>query len=55
VFAIEFARVERTELWFKKAIKVKYPDPLAVLYYADALKMNGSLKKLLLNIKITGN
>lgn len=28
------------ELWFRKAIMVKYPDPLAVLFYADALKMN---------------
>lgn len=32
---------KEAELWFKKAIKVKYPDPLAVLYFADALKMNG--------------
>jgi len=32
---------KEAELWFKKAIKVKYPDPLAVLYYADGLKMNG--------------
>ncbi len=32
---------KEAELWFKKAIKVKYPDPIAVLYYADALKMNG--------------
>lgn len=30
-----------SELWFKKAIQVKYPDPLAVLYYADSKKMNG--------------
>ncbi|MBN2681832.1 MAG: OmpA family protein [Bacteroidales bacterium] len=28
------------ELWFKKAIAVKYPDPLTLLYYADMLKMN---------------
>ncbi len=33
------------ELWFRKAIKVKYPDPLAVLYYADALKMNGKFEE----------
>ena len=33
---------KEAEQWFKKAIKIKYPDPLAVLYYADALKMNGS-------------
>ncbi|MFH2143080.1 MAG: OmpA family protein [Bacteroidota bacterium] len=30
-----------SELWFRKAIQVKYPDPLAVLYYADSKKMNG--------------
>ena len=36
---------KEAELWFKKAIKVKYPDPLAVLYYADALKMNGSFEE----------
>ncbi|HBS88516.1 MAG: hypothetical protein A2W91_17890 [Bacteroidetes bacterium GWF2_38_335] len=28
------------ELWFEKAIKVKYPEPLVALYYADMLKMN---------------
>jgi len=27
------------EKWFLKAIKGKYKDPIAVLYYADALKM----------------
>ena len=26
------------ELWFKKAIMVKYPDPIARLYYANELK-----------------
>ncbi len=36
---------KEAELWFKKAIMVKYPDPLAVLYYADALKMNGSFEE----------
>lgn len=28
------------ESWFKKTVKRKYPDPIAVLYFADALKMN---------------
>jgi len=32
------------ELWFRKAIKVKYPDPLAVLYLADAKKKNGKFE-----------
>jgi len=31
---------QEAELWYKKAIMVKYPDPVTVLYYADMLKMN---------------
>lgn len=31
---------KEAELWFKKAISVKYPNPITLLYYADALKMN---------------
>ncbi|PLX01213.1 MAG: hypothetical protein C0594_13840, partial [Marinilabiliales bacterium] len=31
---------KEAELWFKKAISVKYPNPITVLYYADAMKMN---------------
>lgn len=30
---------KNAEKWFQKAIKGKYKDPIAVLYYADALKM----------------
>lgn len=33
------------ELWFRKAIKVKYPDPLAILYLADAKKKNGKFEE----------
>jgi peptidoglycan-associated lipoprotein len=29
------------ESWYKKAIKAKYPDPLATLYLAEALKIQG--------------
>ena len=29
------------ESWFRKAIKKSYSGPIAILYYADALKMNG--------------
>ncbi len=29
------------EVWYLKAIKAKYKEPLAILYYADALKYNG--------------
>ena len=32
------------EVWFRKAIMVKYPDPLTVLYYADAKKKNGKFE-----------
>jgi len=32
------------EAWFRKAIMVKYPDPLSVLYYADAKKKNGKFE-----------
>ena len=33
------------ELWFRKTLAVKYPDPLAVLYYADSKKMNGKFEE----------
>ena len=29
------------EVWYNKSIKAKYKDPLAILYYAEALKYNG--------------
>ncbi len=32
------------ELWFKKAIMVKYPDPIVRLYYANELKKNGKFE-----------
>lgn len=41
----ELHEPKEAELWFKKAIKVKYPDPLTLLYFADALKMNGSFEE----------
>ena len=28
------------ESWYKKSIARKYPDPMAILYYGDMLKMN---------------
>lgn len=31
---------KQAEVWYKKAVGVKYPDPLATLYYADMLKAN---------------
>ena len=30
----------QSELWYGKVLSKNYPNPLAVLYYADALKMN---------------
>lgn len=34
----------QAEAWFEKAIKVKYPDPIAVLFLADMQKKNGSFE-----------
>jgi len=31
---------KQAETWYKKAVTIKYPDPLATLYYADMLKAN---------------
>ncbi len=41
---MEMSQPKEAELWFKKTIMVKYPDPLAVLYYADTKKMNGKFE-----------
>ncbi len=30
-----------SEVWYNKAIRKRYPNPIAVLYYADALRSNG--------------
>ncbi|MFN4235356.1 MAG: OmpA family protein [Bacteroidia bacterium] len=32
---------KQAETWYKKAIKAKYADPIATLYIADALKLQG--------------
>jgi peptidoglycan-associated lipoprotein len=36
---------KQAQRWFEKAIKVKYPDPVAVLYMADMQKKNGSFEE----------
>lgn len=36
---------KQAETWYKKAIRVKYPDPLAHLYYADAMKAQGKYEE----------
>jgi len=35
---------KQAERWFEKAVKVKYPDPIAVLYMADMQKKNGKFE-----------
>lgn len=32
---------KQSQVWYDKAIKANYPDPLAILYYADAIKAEG--------------
>lgn len=32
--------LKQAETWYKKAVKIKYPDPVAILYLADAKKAN---------------
>lgn len=39
------------ELWYKKAMIVKYPDPVTILYYADMLKMNSKYEDALVEYK----
>ncbi len=39
------------ELWFRKAIMVKYPDPEVVLFYADAKKMNNKFDEAIIEYK----
>ena len=39
------------ELWFKKAIMVKYPDPETVLFYADAKKKNNKFDEAIIEYK----
>jgi peptidoglycan-associated lipoprotein len=31
---------KQAETWYKKAVSIKYPDPLATLHYAEMLKVN---------------
>ena len=37
------------QLWFEKALELKYQDPIVYLYYADALRMNENFDKALEN------
>ena len=44
-------KIKQQKLWYKKAIIVKYPDPLVYLYYAEALKMNGEYDEAIVQYK----
>lgn len=35
---------KQSETWYRKAVKIKYPDPLIQLYFADAMKANGKFE-----------
>lgn len=35
---------KQAETWYRKALKLKYPDNKIQLYYADALKANGKFE-----------
>jgi len=36
-----FNDTKKAEVWFKKAITAKYPEPEAILFYGDMLRFNG--------------
>lgn len=36
---------KQAETWYRKAIRVKYPDPLVHLYYAEAMKQQGKYEE----------
>ncbi len=35
----------QAEIWFNKAIKRRYPNPIAILYLADAMRANGNYEE----------
>ncbi|MDX2442788.1 MAG: OmpA family protein [Bacteroidales bacterium] len=42
---------EKAELWFKKAIGRDYPDPIAVLHYAESMKKNDKYEEAIAEFK----
>ncbi len=42
---------KQAEIWYKKAVKVRYPDPIAVLYLAESKKANGKYDEALIEFK----
>lgn len=43
---------EQSQEWYEKAIKANYPDPIAILYFADAIKAIGKYDEALIQYKI---
>ncbi|HIA06947.1 MAG TPA: hypothetical protein EYN71_09655 [Flavobacteriales bacterium] len=42
---------KQAEMWYKKAVKVKYPDPIAVFHLAQAKKSNDKYDEALIEFK----
>ena len=42
---------KQAEIWYKKAVKVKYPDPVALLYLAESKKSNGKYDEALVEFQ----
>ena len=45
---------KQAERWFEKAVKVKYPDPIAMMYMADMQKKNGKFEEAIKTYKRYG-
>mgnify|MGYP003955786923 CR=1 FL=1 len=39
---------KQAEMWYQKSVKVKYPDPIALLYLADSKKANDKYEEALI-------
>ncbi|MBL4578694.1 MAG: OmpA family protein [Flavobacteriales bacterium] len=42
---------KQAEIWYKKAVRVKYPDPVAILYLAQSKKSNDKYDEALIEYK----
>ncbi|HIN38977.1 MAG TPA: hypothetical protein EYM84_01745 [Flavobacteriales bacterium] len=42
---------KQAEIWYQKSVKVKYPDPVAILYLADTKKANDKYEEALIEYK----
>lgn len=43
---------KQSQVWYDKAIKANYPDPIAILNYADAIKAEGKYDEALIQYKL---